>query len=352
VRVSIVIPTFNRAVYLEGAISSALEQDYEDLEIVIADNASTDNTEAVAKVYSRDPRVKYFRNDENIGMVRNWRKTVFERTTGDWFLILSDDDILMNPRFISQAVGLIKANPDMTVVYASSYIYDEGMNTVSKLKIPFAQVESGLHVFSRRGTVRPQDFALCNVLFNKSLSIANNAFSNPANLSCDTELFLRLCLRGNVGVVNEWSSIYRVHSDNLLKSVNRNMDFIIGSLDSLLVPLLDARAIGVNRDSINNFIHNSGIRKEILVTLLKASLISKNQARSLYVDLRKTAGTLAPALIPNRLFFFALVLMSKCSTPLFVVRRRMLYLLNAFRRMFFGNQIYFEPLHRKVFVID
>ncbi|MGZ3749514.1 MAG: glycosyltransferase family 2 protein, partial [Pseudobdellovibrionaceae bacterium] len=92
-RVSIIIPTFNRASFLVEAIESALAQDYGDLEVVISDNASTDYTSEVAQYFSKDPRVKYFRNAENIGMVKNWHKAVFEYATGAWFLILSDDDI-------------------------------------------------------------------------------------------------------------------------------------------------------------------------------------------------------------------------------------------------------------------
>lgn len=351
-RVSIVIPTFNRAVYLEGAISSALEQDYGDLEIIIADNASTDNTEAVAKIYCRDPRVKYFRNSENIGMVRNWRKSVFELTTGDWFLILSDDDILTNSKFVSQAVELIRSSREITVVYSSSYVYDEALNTVTKLNIPFARVENGLRVFAHRGTIHPQDFALCNVLFNKQIARDNQAFSNAYNLSCDTELFLRSCLIGNVGVLKEWSSIYRIHSDNLLKSVNKDTGFIIGSLDALLKPLLEAHRRGIEATILRQFIDNSGLRKEILVTLLKTSLVSKEKARALHHKLREALVNVDSKVLPSEMLFNLILSLSKALSPLFVVRRRLLYLLNACRRAFFGNQVYFEPLHKRVYVID
>jgi hypothetical protein len=207
-------------------------------------------------------------------------------------------------------------------------------------------------VFSQRGTIRPQDFALCNVLFNKVLASEYQAFSNPFNLSCDTELFLRLCLRGKVGVVKEWSSIYRVHSDNLLKSVNKNTDFIIGSLEALINPLLEAMRRGVDTNTIHKFVENSGLRKEILVTLLKTNVVDKQKAKQLFFRLHQQLESVPASILPPKVFFIFLMFVSRALTPLFVLRRRLLYILNTIRRSMFGNQIHFEPLHRNVYVIE
>jgi glycosyltransferase involved in cell wall biosynthesis len=351
-RVSLIIPTYNRADFLVDAIKSAMAQDYSDLEIIIADNASTDYTAAAAKYFSKDPRIKYFKNSENIGMVRNWRKAVVEYTTGEWFLVLSDDDILTNPRFVSQAVEIIKSASEVSVVYSNSYVFDEALNTITKIKLPFAEVENGPLVFSKRGTIRPQDFALCNVLFNKKASLACGAFVNSNNLSCDTELFLRLCLRGSVGVVREYSSIYRVHSGNLLKSASRNVDLVMGSLDSLLVPLLEAEKEHLNRALIQDFVHNSRIKREILVGLLKASALSGERARKLYHNLQTTCRGLNYTLLPSPFVFKILILAATTLTPFFVLRRLVLYLFNTSKRFLFGRQIYFELLKQKVYIID
>lgn len=351
-RVSLIIPTYNRADFLVDAIKSALAQDYADLEIVIADNASTDYTSAAAKYFLKDPRVRYFKNSENIGMVKNWRKAVVKYTTGDWFLVLSDDDILTNPRFVSQAVEIINSATGVSVVYSNSYIFDEALKTITKIKLPFAAVENGAYVFSKRGTVRPQDFALCNVLFNKKASLDCGAFVNSNNLSCDTELFLRLCLKGSVGVIPDFSSIYRVHSGNLLKSASRNVDLVMGSLDSLLVPLIEAEKNHLNRALIQDFVHNSRIKREILVALLKASALNGDRAKRLYHDLQTTCRGLNYDLLPSVFVFKILILTAKTLTPFFVLRRFALYLFNTLKRFLFGRQIYFELLKQKVYIID
>lgn len=351
-RVSIIIPTFNRANYLEDAISSALAQDYADLEVVVSDNASSDNTELVSRLFLKNPKFRYFKNTENIGMVPNWHKAVFERITGDWFLILSDDDILTNPHFISQAVQLIKASPDITVVYSNSYIYDQALNTVTPLRVPFKTVEEGILVFSKRGTVYPQDFALCNILFNKKLSRECNAFSNPVNLSCDTELFLHLCLRGKVGVVKEYCSLYRIHSENLLKTVSKNLELIRGSLDSLVKPLLDAQRQGVSEKILLEFVANSQLRKEVMVAILKTSSSNKEKAKVIVEELRDLFGEKNYGVLPGRFLFCVIVACARMLMPMLVWRRKALYMWNSTKRHIFGRQTYFKPLHRKVYYID
>lgn len=351
-RVSIIIPTFNRANYLEEAISSALAQDYENLEVIVSDNASTDNTEQVVKLFARNSKLKYFRNTENIGMVGNWHKAIFELCTGEWFLILSDDDILTNPKFVSKAVEIIKSSAEVKVVYSQSYIYDQALNTVAHLKPPFKTIEDGTFVFSKRGTVHPQDFALCNILFNKKLAIECQAFSNPNNLSCDTEFFLRSCLRGRVGLVHEYGSLYRIHSENLLKSVSKNPSLIEGSLDSLIKPLKDAEQKDVSEKLIADFVTNSHLKMEVHVALLKLSAIDRNRAKDLFNRLHGQINARKYSVLPSKILFNFILKFARTMTPLLVWRRKALYMRNSVKRAVFGRQTFFEPLHRKVYILD
>lgn len=91
-KVTIGIPTFNRAAYLQEALLSALRQTYANLEIVVSDNGSTDDTHLVL-TQQEDPRVVIVEHSENHGMVYNWNSCL-SQATGEFFLLLSDDDIL------------------------------------------------------------------------------------------------------------------------------------------------------------------------------------------------------------------------------------------------------------------
>lgn len=106
-KVSILIPVYNRERYIQEALRSALSQTYENTEIVLVDNASTDGTWDVAcQIAALDARIKVFRNAENIGPVRNWLKCV-EYATGDYIKILWSDDLL-HPEFLEKTLPCLQ----------------------------------------------------------------------------------------------------------------------------------------------------------------------------------------------------------------------------------------------------
>ena len=90
-KVTIAIPTYNRADdYLKQTLKSALNQTYENIEIIVSDNCSTDNTEAVVNSFN-DSRIRYFRQQENIGANNNFNFCL-KQAKGEYFLLLLDDD--------------------------------------------------------------------------------------------------------------------------------------------------------------------------------------------------------------------------------------------------------------------
>jgi glycosyltransferase involved in cell wall biosynthesis len=102
-KVSILIPVFNREAFLDDCIRSALSQVLTDLEVIIFDNASTDRSWEIANNFARsDSRVRIFRNDVNIGPVRNWRRCLDE-ANGEYVKFLFSDDLML-PDFLSVTV--------------------------------------------------------------------------------------------------------------------------------------------------------------------------------------------------------------------------------------------------------
>ncbi|MBK8785156.1 MAG: glycosyltransferase family 2 protein [Chitinophagaceae bacterium] len=103
--VTIAIPTYNNERYIADAIRSAMAQDYVNLEILIVDDASQDNTEQIVTPFCKDPRVYYFKNEKNIGRVANYHKALYQLAKGEWYLNLDGDDYLTDPSFISKAIS-------------------------------------------------------------------------------------------------------------------------------------------------------------------------------------------------------------------------------------------------------
>ena len=115
-KISICIPTYNRKNLLKKAIESAMRQDYDDIEIIISDNASNDGTDETIKEFNEQLNLKYYRNTTNIGPLLNYKKCVYEYATGDYILFLSDDDELIDPTYIRRSVEHIERNPHSYIV--------------------------------------------------------------------------------------------------------------------------------------------------------------------------------------------------------------------------------------------
>ena len=113
-KVSILIPTFNYAHYLEDSIPSALNQTYTDFELIILDNASTDNTKEVVAKYLSDPRVSYYRNETNIGVVGNFNLCL-ELANCEYIKFLCADD-KFEPTIVEKYVAVMDANPGVSLV--------------------------------------------------------------------------------------------------------------------------------------------------------------------------------------------------------------------------------------------
>jgi hypothetical protein len=106
-KLTIGIPTYNRAHMLPTSLSAALSQTHDDVEVIVSDNASTDNTEEVVRKFGR--RVRYYRNETNLGPSANFCRLV-ELATGDYFSWLQDDDCIFG-QFAQRAVNGLESSP-------------------------------------------------------------------------------------------------------------------------------------------------------------------------------------------------------------------------------------------------
>lgn len=120
-KVSILIPVYNRESLLGECIESALSQTYDNFEVVIVDNASTDKTWEVCQAWAeRDGRIRIFRNEENIGPVRNWQRCI-DLAYGEYSKFLFSDDLLM-PNCVREMHQFISKSRDIAFVYCPSLI--------------------------------------------------------------------------------------------------------------------------------------------------------------------------------------------------------------------------------------
>ena len=117
-RVSIGMPVYNGGNYLRAALDCVLAQDFTDFELVICDNCSTDGTEKICREYAaRDGRIRYFRNEKNIGASGNYRR-VFELSRAGFFKWASHDDTF-HPSLLRRCMEVFATAPADTVLVCS-----------------------------------------------------------------------------------------------------------------------------------------------------------------------------------------------------------------------------------------
>ncbi len=122
--VSIGLPVYNGARFINKAIDSILAQTYEDFELIIVDNDSTDDTVSICEEYAaKDGRIRIVRNEQNIGAAPNFNK-VFGLATGKYFKWAAHDDWI-EPEFLAKCVEILDTQSDVSLCHTSTRIYSE-----------------------------------------------------------------------------------------------------------------------------------------------------------------------------------------------------------------------------------
>jgi glycosyltransferase involved in cell wall biosynthesis len=130
-RVCIGVPVYNGAKYIAATIEASLAQTYRDLEVVVADNASTDETAEICRAYAaRDERLRYERFEEHIGVADSFTRT-FGLCRSEFFQWAASDD-LHDVTFVEKAVAVLDSRSDAVVCYSDTAIVDEVGEVIRK----------------------------------------------------------------------------------------------------------------------------------------------------------------------------------------------------------------------------
>jgi glycosyltransferase involved in cell wall biosynthesis len=130
-RVTVGMPVYNGVRYLEQAVESILAQDFDDLEVLLADNASTDGTLEMCHAFAaRDERVRVLPSEVNRGLAWNHNRVV-EAATGEYFKWAAYDDVYL-PGFVSACVDVLDTRPEVVLVYTETVEIDSDGREVTR----------------------------------------------------------------------------------------------------------------------------------------------------------------------------------------------------------------------------
>lgn len=122
-KVSICVPTYNRPNLLPDLLSSILRQTYQNFEIIITDNSDNLETQNLVTSMYSDVRIKYYKNERNLGMGGNARKS-FSYVSGEYFTFTPDDDIWIDECKLEKQINILSGNQDVDIIYSNAKSID------------------------------------------------------------------------------------------------------------------------------------------------------------------------------------------------------------------------------------
>ncbi|MGE5507508.1 MAG: glycosyltransferase [Chitinophagales bacterium] len=224
-KVSIIIPAYNQQAFLREALDSALAQDYGNLEVIVGDDHSTDGTVEMMLAYQDLPRVRYIRNQKNLGAGNNSRHLLYHHTDAEYVMILNHDDYLVRPDYISLAVDFLNKHETVSFVWANCYIKNLTSGQTGVTEIRLDALTRGADYFLNYETGRyPHVTGVLTTVFRREHALRMNCMTELTKAK-DLFLYLKLMLAGDVGFIDDLVSVYRIHDNNISGNMPPAFDY-------------------------------------------------------------------------------------------------------------------------------
>lgn len=221
--VSILIPTFNRAHYLDECLYSLTKQDYSAFEVVIRDNHSEDDTESIVKKYEsffqNRTGYRYIKNKINEGYINNIMRGVWS-CSGKYCMILMDDDFLGTRNTISLFVSALEKSNCFSFAYSDTYEYIQGnasrtpkmiIDTMENINSKYSIIDGKeyfLNFWTKYGPITMSSF-----MFDRKLAM-KGFWKKWTNLTCEDQNLVLSLTNNHDGIIfNEKLSYYRTHNE-------------------------------------------------------------------------------------------------------------------------------------------
>ncbi len=202
--VSICVPTYNAEKTVMGTLQCILNQTYQNLEIIIVDNASTDDTLALLQKF-KDPRMKIYKNGENIGPFKTLDRCV-ELASGEYTAIFHADDLYL-PNMIEKQVQAFRENPTIGAVFTMAKRINSRNEAIGEMNLPSELRGKGIYYFTEvfLSVLRNGNFLVCpscmvrSKLYKELAPFDRERFGS----SLDLDMWLRILERHPVAILDE-----------------------------------------------------------------------------------------------------------------------------------------------------
>lgn len=210
--VSVCIPAYNNEDYIAETMASVLRQTYENIELIVVDDCSTDGTYAAAKSVC-DPRVKIFKNEKNLGMSGNWNRCL-SLCSGEYMKLLCADDLL-HPTLIGREVAAMERYPEALLVQTDTQFVDNDGGNAGYYRRYFrsglvdGKKASRFSVFTRDYLGAP----LANLIRRSALEVCGG-FDSSFVYIIDYDFFMSIANSGKIYIIHEPLNYFRIRYDS------------------------------------------------------------------------------------------------------------------------------------------
>lgn len=199
--ITVIIPAYNGANSIKKAISSVLFQSYEHFELLIINDGSSDNTESIVLDFmEHDKRIKYFRNEHNLG-VQKTRNIALGIAQGEYIAEIDQDDEWLDPDKLKKQVKFLEENNDYVLVGTGVIVTDESGVEIARYLMPETDAEI------RAKILRANPFIHSSVLY-RTKAIKDIGGYTVEKMSEDHDLWLRIGRLGKFKNLQEFSVKY------------------------------------------------------------------------------------------------------------------------------------------------
>lgn len=221
-KISIAIPAYKDK-YLREAITSVLNQSFEDFELIIVNDASPNPITKVVEEF-KDSRIRYYINEQNIGgkdPVANWNKCL-SYAQGEYFVLLCDDDLL-EPTFLERMLGLVKMHPECNVFKSGVKVINERQEVISTY--PLSPAWESCADYIHHVSIRKRKQTISEWMFRRHHMISCGGYEPvPMAWGADYLSIMKFSIDGGIASAKEELVTFRRSGENISTVYDKNLE--------------------------------------------------------------------------------------------------------------------------------
>lgn len=212
--VSVCIPAYNSSAYIEETIRSVMAQEYQNIELIVVDDRSSDDTVCIVKhLQEEDDRIKLFENEKNLGMSGNWSRCL-ELCQGEFVKLICADDMI-EPNALKLEAKALMEHPTVNLVESDTRLVDINGKTIGRFKR-----------YHKSGVVDGKKIAKTSLMLNnffgapvdnmirRSILAKTGYFDPDFTYILDFDMWIRIACTGNVYIIHELLNRFQVRNDS------------------------------------------------------------------------------------------------------------------------------------------